>query len=330
MKDSDNSYRLKMRSSSRRPEPRVEETVVYHWGRILGVLVCLLLIAFLVFWFLSASPGSSGGAPKSASPGQLQGEDVGSSVSGTIQRSPADQPVPEVANASAAPFDSEKNATESEYEPSAPTTPDQPDQISAAGTESEPAVTEQTGPASTTAEATPSPSHEENSTQAVEPSVPEAIAQPASTPPASVIEDPTNQPAPTDDLPSETTASGPGNIGTADLEIASEHLARAQLTLKLENKEPTAALPAHVRLGSQEVIRVYFFNELQGLKGQVVYHDWYLNGERVARVDIEPYLDTMRASSGKFVNRNMLGEWRVEAVTAQGERLGTGSFTVSK
>jgi hypothetical protein len=36
----------------------------------------------------------------------------------------------------------------------------------------------------------------------------------------------------------------------------------------------------------------------------------------------------MRASSAKYINRNMLGQWRVEAVTQDGSVLGSGRFQV--
>lgn len=87
------SHNLKMRAGTRR-EPRVEETVVYHWGRILGAVVSLLLIAFLVYWFFSASPGTSVGDSNDPVSPEAEDPGMGTSVSGTVQRS-ATEPAPE-------------------------------------------------------------------------------------------------------------------------------------------------------------------------------------------------------------------------------------------
>lgn len=343
------SYNLKMRTATRR-EPRVEETVVYHWGRILGALVSLLLVAFVVYWFFSASPGSSTGGPISTTDPATEEPEVGGSVSGTIQRSPT-EPAPESDNAMTESPEAGESAEDAS--PFATTAPQPSESAPSASPDgqagADQAVTDQpdTGQEGVNQadnnEISPAPSTrpEESEAPMAAPqteteSVAGSGAQPAqestSTPPASVIDDPADSPAPTDDTESAvaTSDAGSGQDGMAQLDIASSHLQRVQLTWEVRNREPTTALPAVINLGSREVVRVYFFNELQGLKGQTVYHDWYLNGERVARVDIDAFLDRMRASSGKYINREMLGDWRVEAVTDSGTVLGSGSFSVTQ
>ncbi|WP_373284933.1 DUF2914 domain-containing protein [Marinobacter halophilus] len=77
-------------------------------------------------------------------------------------------------------------------------------------------------------------------------------------------------------------------------------------------------------MDSDGLIRIYLFTEIQGMKGQLHFHDWYLENERVARVEIRPSVDPMRASSAKYIDRHMLGDWRVEVVTEEGELLAKG------
>lgn len=325
-KPDDTSYNLKMRASTRKSEPRAEETVVYHWGRILGALVSLLLIVFLVIWFFSTTPGSSvnySDSDTSDTPGE---PDASESISGTIQREPLDQ-----TNASESTTDQTTDAEEPAI--NGESNPPMMSNEIAAPSENidETGSVDDATPASSemsedTVQSTPEPQLQEDAV----PEATDSAPQMADTPPGSVIDDPADRPAPTDDPQPEAESADSGDDGQANLEIASDHLQRAQLTWEIRDREPTTALPASISLGSKEVIRVYFFNELQGLKGQTVYHDWYLNDERVARVDINTYLDQMRASSGKYINQEMLGEWRVEAVTESGENLGTGSFSVSK
>lgn len=114
----------------------------------------------------------------------------------------------------------------------------------------------------------------------------------------------------------------------ADVEILAPGLARAQLTLGLQDKEPVDELPRQLAMNDEGLLHVYLFTETEGLKDQLHFHDWYLNGQRVARVRIRPYSDHMRASSSKFINRDMTGDWRVDVVSASGAGLATGSFVV--
>ncbi len=113
------------------------------------------------------------------------------------------------------------------------------------------------------------------------------------------------------------------------VEIRAPGLTRAQLTLELEDKEPVGLMPGQLAMNDQGLLRVYLFTETRGLKDQSHFHDWYLNGQRVARVRIRPYANEMRASSSKFIDRNMTGDWRVEVVMANGEPLATGAFVVT-
>ncbi|MCG8517261.1 MAG: DUF2914 domain-containing protein [Pseudomonadales bacterium] len=98
--------------------------------------------------------------------------------------------------------------------------------------------------------------------------------------------------------------------------------------MALDNKEPTEAIPAVLPMNADGLMRVYLFTETRNLNGQLHFHDWYREGERVARVRIMPFSDAMRASSGKFINGDMTGQWRVEVVTEAGEALAEAEFEV--
>ena len=103
---------------------------------------------------------------------------------------------------------------------------------------------------------------------------------------------------------------------------------RAQLSTGLEEKEPIDEIPNALMMDSDGLIRIYLFTEIRGMKGRLHFHDWYLEDERVARVEIRPSVDPMRASSAKYIDRHMLGDWRVEVVTEEGELLAKGAFSV--
>ncbi|MFL1467624.1 DUF2914 domain-containing protein [Marinobacter sp. HN1S83] len=122
--------------------------------------------------------------------------------------------------------------------------------------------------------------------------------------------------------------SEPSPEDATSIKLLSDHLIRAQLSTGLEEKEPIDEIPNVLRMDSDGLIRIYLFTEIQGMEGQLHFHDWYLEDERIARVGIRPSVDPMRASSAKYIDRHMLGDWRVEVVTEKGELLAKGAFSV--
>lgn len=158
------------------------------------------------------------------------------------------------------------------------------------------------------------------------------VDQPASAETASIqlpktaLSDSSAEPAP---LPAPATGeSEPFREEAASITLLSDHVTRAQLSTGLEEKEPIDEIPNVVAMDSDGLIRIYLFTEIQGMEGQLQFHDWYLEDERVARVEIRQSVGPMRASSAKFIDRHMVGDWRVEVVTEEGELLAKGEFSV--
>lgn len=260
MSKPDNPLKLRMKATigSKAPEPTSNEIVVYHWGRIFGVLTVLLLlvVAFLwIFWPVTKMENVD------ANPAA---EQQTTTADNSKQKQPAsDQPQADYLVAT----DESAGAGHAEGDGQAP-------------------VTGNDKPATTTSAASPAESEPD----------PQPVAE--------------------------------SNHALAEVSIQSPHLQRATLTQNLQEKEPVGNLPGEVTMSEEGIIRVFFFNHLLDLKGQTLFHDWYRDGERVARVTIQPYSDSMRASSAKYINRDMLGQWRVEAVTGEGSVLGSGRFQV--
>ncbi|MBO6850086.1 MAG: DUF2914 domain-containing protein [Marinobacter sp.] len=141
-----------------------------------------------------------------------------------------------------------------------------------------------------------------------------------------VASDSTAEPAP---LPAEAAGeSEPSREDAASIKLLSDHVIRAQLSTGLEEKEPIDEIPNVLTMDSDGLVRIYLFTEIQGMEGQLHFHDWYLEDERVARVEISPSVDPMRASSAKYIDQHMVGDWRVEVVTEEGELLAKGEFSV--
>lgn len=319
MKEPQSAYSLRMRATTRRNNGRLEEVVVYRWGRIAGVFVVLLLaLVTVVFmlWSWLGVPESGDNDSRLVAAGKIVTDHEEAAPAASTEST---EPVEQTENADQATADS--------FEPIETVEP-----------------TADTGPVSEplAAETERSPQVAEGSAGDSEPDTTE--------PPGYVIEDPTDQPEPMDQ-PSETQANAPSptelpaenasvaateesavvdGSGDAAVTIQSPHLLRAQLTSAIESREPTDTLPTTVSMAGEDLIQVYFFTQLEGLKGHTVFYNWYLDGKRLAQVPVRAHLDRMRASSSKNINRSMLGQWRVEAVTGDGQKLGYGEFTVTE
>ncbi|TBW50358.1 DUF2914 domain-containing protein [Marinobacter halodurans] len=311
MSDNRPAYNLHIRAATRRSDASGQEIVVYHWGRILGVflvgVIVLAILGFLLWSWVSGS-GATDNQSRLVAAGKVVTQEpaMPEPSTPTATENSAGEPMnglPETVETVESPqTGSQPSDAQAELaEPGAPVSDDTqaetnaiPDETSATGTGM--VLTREPEP--------------------------------------SVIADPAQAPEPTDDTGSdnfavEEPAPEPSiDDGDSRVDITSDHLLRAQLTPAVDGHEPTTMLPSVVHMGDDDLIKVYYFNELKGLKGHTVYNDWYLGDKRVARVPIDAYLDQMRAFSSKNINRSMLGDWRVKTVTDEGDVLATGHFRV--
>ncbi|WP_203141029.1 DUF2914 domain-containing protein [Marinobacter mangrovi] len=314
MSDHRPAYNLRIRAATRQSDESGQDVVVYHWGRIIGVvLVSVIVLAILGFllWSWVSGPDSADNQSRLVAAGKV------------VTGEPA-SPQPTLPTEPEAAADEKMNGL-----PETPKNTESPQTDAPAGD----TPSESAEPAAPNTEDTQT----ETATTAEGASVPETEAGAATTQEEpSVIADPAQAPAPSDDTGpdpfkiEEPAPAAPTDDGNSQVTIKSDHLLRAQLTPAVDGHEPTTVLPSLVHMGDNDLIKVYYFNELKGLKGHTVYHDWYLGDQRVARVSIDSYLDQMRASSSKNINRSMLGDWRVKTVTDEGDVLATGRFRVTE
>ncbi len=306
MTEPNSTLKLRVKTSDRIGGPQVEETVSYRWDRIVIALVVILALASVAIWAWLQWRDSTGDSRHTVATGPIHSQPL------IIEEH--ETPV----DAEASEDDTQDTSSTEALSP-APVTERPNTDIGVAE------------PVDISPE-TPSESVRNSSTNEV------VAAEPVE--PADDISDPEKESATAeaissdDELDSEPTAADAletGNeSGIARVSIDSSHLQAAGLTRGLKDKEPVDQLPADLKMNDKGVFRIYFFNMMADLKGQTVFHNWYLNDKRVAHVRIQPYSDLMRASSAKYINRNMLGQWRVEAVTEQGKVLGSGRFRVSE
>lgn len=107
----------------------------------------------------------------------------------------------------------------------------------------------------------------------------------------------------------------------------SKHVARAQFTNGIEEREPTDRIGPVVYPNGEHVRRLYFFTELKDLKGERVTHRWEHEGETMAKVSFPVRGNRWRVYSSKHLTAAMTGDWRVVVVDSAGEPLQVSHFS---
>ena len=143
-----------------------------------------------------------------------------------------------------------------------------------------------------------------------------AVENIASIEPKSVVSPPVEQ------IPSQFILSDP-------IDIKSEKIVRAQLTNGVSKREPVDKLGSSIPMNDQGLIKVFLFTDMHGLKGETLYHEWYLAGKRMARVKINVRNNNVSASSSKFIDKYMMGDWKVNVVNHSGDTLVSAQFIVA-
>jgi len=121
---------------------------------------------------------------------------------------------------------------------------------------------------------------------------------------------------------------------TSDLQKASpvailnSGITKAQLSIIDDDGQPFDIQEPVIPIAGQNVIKVVLSTEMKGLRGHVLYHDWYRNGIRQARVKIPVNVSPQNSSSSKYINRQMLGAWQVGIVDEQGAGYLKADFNV--
>lgn len=119
-------------------------------------------------------------------------------------------------------------------------------------------------------------------------------------------------------------SSGPA----APVIVHSDQITNAQLTSWVERSEPRDELGSVVYLEEDQLLRIFLFTEMADLSGRILYHDWYLGEKNMARVRIPVTTDSVAASSSKFIDRYMLGNWKVLVTDDTGKLMISASFEV--
>jgi hypothetical protein len=99
------------------------------------------------------------------------------------------------------------------------------------------------------------------------------------------------------------------------------------ITDAVKAREPVGGISDIVRdSNNNNIITVYAWSDVQGLKGSSLRYRWIRDGSAVANVTIDVWSNRWRSYSSKFITENMRGSWRVELSNAEGELLAFTEF----
>ncbi len=127
-----------------------------------------------------------------------------------------------------------------------------------------------------------------------------------------------------------TEASGVDVTSTPSARIVIENdgITRALLTQEIKDQEPQGSIPFELALPDEGIVKVILFTEMHGLRGKKLYHEWYRNGVRQARVRVPVNVNKQRSHSSKYINTQMLGDWQVKVLDGKQNSYALAEFKV--
>jgi hypothetical protein len=110
-------------------------------------------------------------------------------------------------------------------------------------------------------------------------------------------------------------------------QIDVQFISRAVLTTGISEREPVDVLKESIEQ-TQFQEKLFFFTEVRKLKGQTISHLWFHQDQLMAEISLSISADRYRTYSSKNIMPSQTGQWRVEAVTEQGELLAQKTFRI--
>lgn len=110
-----------------------------------------------------------------------------------------------------------------------------------------------------------------------------------------------------------------------------ENVARAALASSIRGGVPKTELKqTFVSLKKLPSRYVYFFTEVNGLKGKTLYHAWKYRGKKVTEIKIKVGDSAWRSYSGKAMSKKKLGAWEVTLLDDKRNVLASRGFVLVK
>ena len=96
--------------------------------------------------------------------------------------------------------------------------------------------------------------------------------------------------------------------------IFDQRVSRAILAKGLKNKEPVGEVSGPIMVDKTKAVGIYYFTEMNNMKGQVLFHKWFRNDKLVFKRKINILGNRWRTSTSKLLSYSAKGRWIVKLV----------------
>ena len=110
--------------------------------------------------------------------------------------------------------------------------------------------------------------------------------------------------------------------------VRSSAIRRLQLTSNVQNGEPVDRLEGTIPMNERGLVKVFLYMETAGLKGRVLFHDWYWKDRLIAHARVPVTRNQQNSMTSKFIDRIMVGPWHVQVVDDRKKVYGEARFEV--
>lgn len=97
---------------------------------------------------------------------------------------------------------------------------------------------------------------------------------------------------------------------------------------EINNKEPGKGIVSPLTANKDRAIGVFYFTEINNMKGKTLFHQWKRDGKLVYERKINILGDRWRASTSKLITYSKTGSWSVRLVNKQGDIFNELEFEV--
>lgn len=111
----------------------------------------------------------------------------------------------------------------------------------------------------------------------------------------------------------------------SDSKIFSKQIKPFLIAKTVKDREPVGSIN-DIKLDVNNIVTVYAYSKVFGLKGETLYYKWRLNGKDIAQVKVKVRADRWRSYSRKFIQPHMQGDWSVTLENRKGEILAINRF----
>lgn len=108
-------------------------------------------------------------------------------------------------------------------------------------------------------------------------------------------------------------------------EVFSKHIQPFVITQAVKNRQPVGSIN-DIKPDVNNIMTVYAYSKVLGLKGETLYYKWRLNGKDIAQVKVKVGSDRWRSYSRKYIQSHMQGDWSVALENGKGEVLAVNRF----